>query len=154
MLWSGHSADRSRANESTTAKRRKSRETGSFRNCRIQTRVVGAGFGRGTRNLWQHVYHATALALGYFSTCAAMGVVGLTIFGEAARAGGAASMVGRVISATVGGLLIGLYAAVPRRASIMQRSLRIWRENDRRAITVALCFVLGAYFLIRGPSGL
>ena len=62
-------------------------------------------------------------------------------------------MVSRVISATVGGLLIGLYAAVPRRASIMLRSLQIWRENDRRAITVALCFVLGAYFLIRGPSG-
>jgi hypothetical protein len=51
---------------------------------------------------------ATALALGYFAICTVMGVVGLTVFGEAAGPGGVASMVGRVISVTVGGLLIVL----------------------------------------------
>jgi Sap, sulfolipid-1-addressing protein len=49
--------------------------------------------------------NATALALGYFATCAAIGIAGLTLFGEAADT---VSMVGRVISATVGGLLIVL----------------------------------------------
>src|SRR5215216_7294934 len=49
--------------------------------------------------------NATALALGYFTTCAAMGVVGLTLFGGAESA---ASTIGRVISTTVGGLLIVL----------------------------------------------
>jgi cadmium resistance protein CadD (predicted permease) len=49
--------------------------------------------------------NASALALGYFTTCAAMGIVGLTLFGGA---GGAASTISRVISATVGFLLIVL----------------------------------------------
>jgi Sap, sulfolipid-1-addressing protein len=184
--------------------------------------------------------NATALALGYFITCTAMGIVGLTVFGEATGAGGVVSLVGRVISATVGGLLIvlglrsllnvpdpdaqpprwiesisfvspprafgygmalfpiqiknlaifvvcleliaaaslglrgsavalgltlivfampilaliGLYAAVPRRASTMLGSLRAWMEKNSRAITVVLRFVFGAFFLIRGLSGL
>jgi hypothetical protein len=59
----------------------------------------------------------------------------------------------RANESTTAKRLIGLYAAVPRRASIMLRTLRIWMENNSRAITAALCFVLGAYFLIRGPSG-
>ena len=183
--------------------------------------------------------NATALALGYFATCTAIGIAGLTLFGGAAGAGGAASMVGRVFSASVGGLLIvlglrsllnvpdpdaqpprwmvsirsvspvkafgfgmalfpiqiknlaifvacvnliatanlgprasivelglvllvfaipvlvliGLYAAVPQRASNMLGSLRAWMEKNNRAITVVLCFVFGAFFLVRGLSG-
>ena len=49
--------------------------------------------------------NASALALGYFTTCAVIGIAGLTLFGGAE---GAASAVGRVISAMVGGLLIVL----------------------------------------------
>lgn len=49
--------------------------------------------------------------------------------------------------------LIGLYATVPQRASNVLDSLRIWVQKNNRAITVALCFVFGAYFLIRGFSG-
>jgi hypothetical protein len=180
--------------------------------------------------------NATALALGYFTTCAVMGVVGLTLFGGAEST---ASAIGRVISATVGGLLlilglrsllsapdpdaspprwmqsvssmspprafgfgmalfpiqiknlaifitcveliaaaslspggsavtlglvlvvfaipvvvlIGLYAAVPNKASEVLGSLRAWMEKHNRVITVVLCFVFGAFFLIRGLSG-
>jgi hypothetical protein len=183
--------------------------------------------------------NATALALGYFATCTAIGIAGLTLFGGAAGAGGAASMVGRVFSASVGGLLIvlglrsllnvpdpdaqpprwmvsigsvspvkafgfgmalfpiqiknlaifvacvnliatanlgprasivalglvllvfaipalvliGLYAAMPQQASNMLVSLRAWMEKNNRAITVVLCFVFGAFFLVRGLSG-
>jgi hypothetical protein len=183
--------------------------------------------------------NATTLALGYFTTCAAVGIAGLTLFEEAAGAGGAASTAGRVTSASVGGLLIvlgirsllnapdpdarpprwmetitsvslarafgigmalfpvqiknlaifvecvnligtaslspqasamalvlvllicavpvlaliGLYATVPQRASNVLGSLRKWMEKNNRAIMVALCFVFGAYFLIRGFSG-
>jgi hypothetical protein len=50
-------------------------------------------------------------------------------------------------------VLIGLYAAVPQRASNMLGSLRAWMEKNNRAITVALCFVFGAFFLVRGLSG-
>ena len=180
--------------------------------------------------------NASALALGYFTTCAAMGIVGLTLFGGAQSA---ASTIGRVISVTVGALLlvlglrsllnapdpdaspprwmesvasmspakgvrvrdgalplqiknlaifvacleliaaaslgprgsavalglvlvvfavpvlvlIGLYAAVPRRASDVLGSLRAWMEKNNRAITVVLCFVFGTFFLIRGILG-
>ena len=180
--------------------------------------------------------NATALALGYFTTCAAMGVAGLTLFGGAESA---ASMIGRVISVMVGGLLIvlglrsllnapdpdaqpprwmesissmspakafgfgialfplqiknlaifvacmnliaaaslsprgsavalalvlvvfaipvlvliGLYAAVPNRSSEVLGSLRAWMEKNNRVITVVLCFVFGAFFLIRSLSG-
>jgi hypothetical protein len=180
---------------------------------------------------------AGALALGYFATCAAIGILGLTLFGGA---GGIASAVGRVVSAMVGGLLvvlgirslldapdpeasppgwmeststmpparafgfgvalfplqiknlaifvaclnliaaagldprgeiaalvlvlvifaipilalIGLYLAVPGRASTLLGSLRAWMEKNSRAITVVLCFVFGAFFLIGGIRGL
>ncbi len=183
--------------------------------------------------------NATALALGYLATCAAIGIAGLTLFDGAAGAGGVASTAGRVISASIGGLLIvlglrsllntpdhyaqpprwmgsitsmspaktfalgmalfplqiknlaifvacvnligtvspgprastvalglvllvfaipvlvliGLYAAVPQRASNMLGSLRAWMEKNNRAITVVLCFVFGAFFLVRGLSG-
>lgn len=49
--------------------------------------------------------NAGALALGYFATCAVIGVSGLIAFGGA---GDAVSTVGRVISTTVGALLVVL----------------------------------------------
>jgi hypothetical protein len=180
--------------------------------------------------------NAGALALGYFTTCAVMGISGPVLFGDA---GSAISTVGRVIGVAVGALLIvlglrsllnapdpdaqppgwlesidsmsppgafafgmalfplqvknlaifvaclelitsaslgargnafalglvllvfatpvlgliGLYAAAPQRASTMLGSLRAWMEKNGRTITVVLCFVLGAFFLIRGLSG-
>jgi Sap, sulfolipid-1-addressing protein len=181
--------------------------------------------------------NAGALALGYFTTCAILGILGLTFFGEAQSI---VSVVGRVISATVGGLLlvlglrsllgspdpdssppprwiesintmspprafgigmalfpiqiknlaifvacleliiassfspqgsiaalmlvlvifvipvlvlIGLYLAVPRRASSVLGSLQAWMGNNSRAITVVICFVFGTFFLLRGILG-
>jgi hypothetical protein len=49
--------------------------------------------------------NAIALAFGYFTTCAAIGIVGLTPFGGAETD---ATTIGRVISAMVGGLLVVL----------------------------------------------
>jgi hypothetical protein len=49
--------------------------------------------------------------------------------------------------------LIGLYAAFPHRASTMLGSLQTWMGNNNRTITVVLCFVFGAFFLVRGLSG-
>ena len=180
--------------------------------------------------------NATALALGYFTTCAVIGISGLLLFGGAEST---VSTVGRVISATIGALLIvlglrnllaspdpdvsqprwmasidamspprafgfgmalfplqvknlaifvacvsliiassfslrgsiaaltlvlvvfaipvlaliGLYAAFPHRASTMLGSLQTWMGNNNRTITVVLCFVFGAFFLVRGLSG-
>lgn len=180
--------------------------------------------------------NATALALGYLAVCAAIGIAGLTVLGEAQDA---ASAMVRVISVTVGVLLvvlgvksllsasapeaqaprwmksinsmsptrafglgmalfpvqiknlaifitcvnliaaasltprgsaaalgvvlmvfaapvllfIGLYAATPQRSSKALGSFQAWMENNSRAITVVLCFVFGAVFLIRGLSG-
>jgi hypothetical protein len=184
--------------------------------------------------------NATALALGYFVTCGAIGIAGLAFFDASAETGSAVSAVGRVMGATVGGLLIvlglrsllkvpdpdappsrwigsisftspakafglgmalfpvqiknlaifvacvnviaaaglgtqasvialglvmfifavpvlvliGLYVAVPQRASKMLGSLRTWMERNNRAITVVLCFVFGVFFLVRSFSGL
>ena len=175
--------------------------------------------------------NAGALALGYFATCAVVGVSGLILFGEA---GSAVSAVGRVISTTVGALLvvlgirsllgspdpdasppgwmesinsislpkafgvgmalfplqiknlaifvaclnliiasslsprssiaalglvllvfaipvlalIGLSATVPQRASTILESLRTWMGKHNRSITVVLCLVFGAFFLV------
>jgi hypothetical protein len=50
-------------------------------------------------------------------------------------------------------VLIGLYAVVPQRASAVLGSLRAWMEKNNRAITVALCFVFGAFFLLRSLLG-
>jgi hypothetical protein len=180
--------------------------------------------------------NAGALALGYFATCAAIGVSGLILFGGAESI---LSMVGRVISVTVGALLIvlglrsllkapdpdasppgwmesidsmspprafgigvalfplqiknlaifvaclnliaasslspegsiavlvlvllvfaipvlvliGLYAAVPRRAATMLGSLQTWMRKNNRAITVVICLVFGAFFLVKGLLG-
>ena len=180
--------------------------------------------------------NAGALALGYFTVCAVIGVAGLVLFGEA---GSAISTVGRVISAAVGALLIvlglrsllgspdpdasppgwlqsidnsspsrafalgmalfplqvknlaifvaclnliiasdlgieggvvalalvlfvfalpvlaltGLYAATPQRASSMLGSLQAWMGKHSRTITVVVCFVFGAFFLVRGLLG-
>jgi hypothetical protein len=49
--------------------------------------------------------NATALALGYFATCAAVGIAGLALSDGAAETG-AVSTADRVIVASVGGLLI------------------------------------------------
>jgi Sap, sulfolipid-1-addressing protein len=184
--------------------------------------------------------NATALVLGYFAVCAAVGIAGLILFGgTTGAAGSTASTIGRIVSVTLGVLLIvlglrglfitrdpdaslprwmesvssltptkafgigmmlfplqirilaifivcinliataslrtqesiiglvlmllifaipvpvliGLYAAVPQRASNMLESLRRWMEKNNRAITVVLCFVFGAFFLVRGFSG-
>jgi hypothetical protein len=180
--------------------------------------------------------NATALVLGYFTTCAAIGIVGLTLFGGAETG---ASTIGRVISAMVGGLLvvlglrsllkapdpeaqpprwmesissmspprafgfgmalfplqvknlaifvaclnviiasglslrgsivalmlvlivfatpmlalIGLYSAVPNRASTLLGSLQTWMGNNKRAITAVICLVFGTFFLVRGLLG-
>ena len=182
------------------------------------------------------ISNACALALGYFTTCAGIGILGLLLFGGSE---GAVSTVGRVISVSVGALLlaigirsllnapdpdapppkwmesinslspprafgfgmalfplqiknlaifvacieliiasslspqgsiaalmlvlvifvipvlalIGLYAAVPQRASTTLGSLQTWMGNNSRAITVVLCFLFGALFLLRGLSG-
>jgi hypothetical protein len=180
--------------------------------------------------------NATALALGYFTTCAVIGISGLTLFGGAEST---VSTVGRLISATVGALLIvlglrsllyspepdaspprwmesinsmspprafgfgmalfplqvknlaifvaclnliiasglgprgsivalmlvlvvfatpvlaliGLYSAVPQRASTMLGSLQTWMGNNNRSITVVICLVFGSFFLVRGLLG-
>ena len=180
--------------------------------------------------------NAGALALGYFTTCAVIGISGLTFFGGAEST---VSTVGRVISATVGALLIvvglrslldspkpdaspprwmesitsispprafgfgialfplqvkylaifvaclnliiasglsprgsivalmlvlmvfatpvlaliGLYSAVPQRASTMLGSLQTWMGNNNRSITVVICLVFGPFFLVRGLLG-
>jgi len=177
--------------------------------------------------------NAGALALGYFSVCAVIGISGLVLFGDA---GSAISTVGEVISVAVGALLIvlgvrsllgssdpdasppgwlesidnsttsrafglgmalfplqvknlaifvaclnliiasgvgteeslvalglvllvfalpvlaltGLYAAAPQRASSMLGALQVWMGKHSRTITVVICFVFGAFFLIRG----
>jgi cadmium resistance protein CadD (predicted permease) len=180
--------------------------------------------------------NAGALALGYFATCAVIGVSGLILFGGA---GSAVSTVGRVISTTVGALLVvlglrsllnapdpdasppgwmesinsmspprafgfgmalfplqvknlaifvaclnliiasslsprgsiaalglvllvfaipvlalfGLSATVPQRASTILESLRTWMGKHNRSITVVLCLVFGAFFLVGGLWG-
>src|SRR5215203_2999636 len=53
----------------------------------------------------QPLPNAGALALGYFTVCAALGISGLVLFGDA---GSAISTVGEVISVAVGVLLIVL----------------------------------------------
>jgi hypothetical protein len=50
-------------------------------------------------------------------------------------------------------VLIGLYVAVPLRASTMLGSLQTWMGNHNRVITVVICFVFGAFFLVRGLLG-
>src|SRR5215217_6057178 len=182
------------------------------------------------------LFNAAALALGYFTTCAVIGISGLVLFGGAEST---VSTVGRVISATIGALLIvlglrsllaspdpdvsqprwmasidamspprafgfgmalfplqvknlaiflaclnliiasslgpqgsivalmlvlvvftipvlaliALYATFPHRASTILGSLQTWMENNNRTITVVLCFLFGAFFLVRGLSG-
>jgi len=50
-------------------------------------------------------------------------------------------------------VLIGLYAAVPRRAATMLGSLQAWMRKNNRAITVVICLVFGSFFLVRGLLG-
>jgi len=49
--------------------------------------------------------------------------------------------------------LIGHYSAVPYRASTMLGSLQTWMGKNDRAITVVVCPVFGAFFLVRGFLG-
>ena len=46
--------------------------------------------------------------------------------------------------------LTGLSATVPQRASTILESLRTWMGRHNRAITVVLCLVFGAFFLVGG----
>jgi hypothetical protein len=50
-------------------------------------------------------------------------------------------------------VLIGLYAAVLRRAATMLGSLQTWMRKNNRAITVVICLVFGSLFLLRGLLG-
>jgi hypothetical protein len=50
-------------------------------------------------------------------------------------------------------VLIGLYAAVPQQASSMLGSLQTWMGKHNRTITLVICFVFGAFFLVRGLLG-
>ena len=58
-----------------------------------------------------------------------------------------------VVFATPVLALIGLYSAVPQRASTMLGSMQTWMGNNNRAITVVICLVFGAFFLARGLLG-
>ena len=49
--------------------------------------------------------------------------------------------------------LTGLYAATPQRASSVLGSLQAWMGKHNRTITVVVCFVFGAFFLLRGLLG-
>lgn len=51
------------------------------------------------------------------------------------------------------GWIEGFYAAAPQRSSTMLGSLRTWMGKHNRTITVAICFVFGAFFLVRGLLG-
>jgi hypothetical protein len=44
--------------------------------------------------------------------------------------------------------LIGLSATAPQRASTILESLRTWMGKHNRAMTVVLCLVFGAFFLV------
>jgi len=50
-------------------------------------------------------------------------------------------------------VLIGLCAYVPQRASEVLGSLRAWMEKNNRPVTVVICLVFGAFFLVRGLWG-
>jgi Sap, sulfolipid-1-addressing protein len=50
-------------------------------------------------------------------------------------------------------MVMGLYVAAPQRASTMLGSLRTWMGKHSRTITVVICFVFGAFFLLRGLLG-
>lgn len=58
-----------------------------------------------------------------------------------------------VVFATPVLALIGLYATVPQRASSVLGSLQSWMGRHSRTITVVLCLVFGAFFLVRGLLG-
>jgi hypothetical protein len=50
-------------------------------------------------------------------------------------------------------VLIGIYAAVPQRPSEVLGSLRALMEKNNRPVTVVICLVFGAFFLVRGLWG-
>src|ERR671911_429398 len=70
--------------------------------------------------------NASALALGYFTTCAVIGVSGLLLSGGA---GSTVAAVGRIISATVGALLIVLGLRSLLDSSDLDASPPRWMES-------------------------
>jgi hypothetical protein len=90
---------------------------------------------------------SAALAIRYFAVCAAIGILGLALF---VGAGSTASAVGRLISAMVGGMLVVLGLRSLLNATDPEASPPKWMEKNSRAITVMLCFVFGAFFLLGG----
>ena len=50
-------------------------------------------------------------------------------------------------------VLIGLYSSAPQHASDVLGSLRMWMERNNRVVTIVLCFLFGAFFLLRGLLG-
>src|SRR5687768_6392260 len=70
--------------------------------------------------------NASALALGYFTTCAVIGLSGLLLFGGAEST---VAAVGRIISATVGALLIVLGLRSLLDSSDLDASPPRWMES-------------------------
>jgi hypothetical protein len=119
------------------------------------TRIVKAPLASATedparcvlRAVASKVERSAALAIRYFAACAAIGILGLALFGGA---GSTASAVGRLISAMVGGMLVALGLRSLLNAPDPEASPPKWMEKNSRAITVVLCFVFGAFFLLGG----
>jgi hypothetical protein len=87
--------------------------------------------------------NATALVLGYFAVCAAVGVAGLVLLGgTAGAAGSTASVIGRVISVTLGVLLIVLGLRRLLKTRDPDASLARWMESVS-SITPAKAFGIG-----------
>jgi hypothetical protein len=69
------------------------------------------------------------------------------------NAGALALMLELMVFATPVLALIGLYSAVPNRASTTLGASQTWMGNNNRAITVVIWLVFGAFFLVRGLLG-
>jgi hypothetical protein len=103
-----------------------------------------------------------ARAFGFGMALFPIQVKNLAIFVACVNLIAAASLGPRSSAAALGLLLLvfaipvlslmGLYAAVPQRASEVLGSLRAWMGKNSRAVTVVLCFVSEALFL-RGLWG-
>jgi hypothetical protein len=89
--------------------------------------------GRAPRTCHRRHYHASPVALSPEGSILALMLVVL------------------VFAIPVLGL-IGLYAAAPGRASTMPGSVRTRMRKHNRTITIVICFVFGAFFLVRGLS--
>jgi Sap, sulfolipid-1-addressing protein len=94
-------------------------------------------------------------AFGFGMALFPLRIKNLAIFVACVNLIAAASLSSRSSAVALGLVLvlIGLYAAVPQRASAVLGYLRAWMEKNSRAMTVVLCFVFGAFFLLRGLWG-